>query len=144
MSEISELSDDTITKPDPNVITRILIIMAVLLVVAVIASLFYATWQETLGLIIGGALSFVNFYWLRSSLGRMLGLAAAGNAEPTAVWLVKYNVRFMSMLLIVIGVYLTGMVSLLAIFGGLLAMAMAIMIEGFIQLFLAVFRRREF
>jgi hypothetical protein len=143
MSEISEPSSSPTVKPDTNILRRILIIMAVLLIVAVIASFFLGDWRVTAGLAIGGALSFVNFFWLKSSLGHMLGMAAAGAAEPKILWVLKYNLRFMSLVLAILAVYLTGTVSLTALFGGLLSLAAAIMVEGFIQIFLAVFKRGE-
>jgi hypothetical protein len=143
MSEISEPSNDAPVKPDINILRRILIIMTVLLIASIIVSLFLAEWHVTTGLMIGGLLSFVNFYWLKASLGRMLGQAAAGSPEPMGLWLLRYNLRFFSLVLVIIGVYLSGIVSLAALFGGLLSLAMAVTIEGFIQLFLAVFRREE-
>jgi len=144
MSEISEPSNDATVKPDTLIIRRILIIMTVLLIASIIVSLFLAEWHVTTGLMIGGLLSFANFYWLKASLGRMLGQAAAGSGEPMSLWLLRYNLRFFSLILVIIGVYLTGIVSLAALFGGLLSLAIAVTIEGFIQLFLAVFRREEF
>ena len=139
MSEISEPSDGTAIKPDTKVLRRILIIMTVLLAASVITSFFLWEWRVTAGLIVGGVLGIVNFYWLKASLGKMLGLAAAGSVEPTGLWLLRYNLRFFSLILIVMAVYLAGIVSLPAVLCGLLSLAMAIVIEGFIQLFLAVF-----
>jgi len=143
MSEISEPSNGATVKPDDRFIRRILIIMTVLLLASIIVSLFVFEIRVTAGLIVGGLLSFLNFYWLKASLGKMLGMAAAGTSEPKILWLLKYNLRFMSLILVILAVYLSGTVSLIALFGGLLSLAMAILIEGFIQLFLAVFFRRE-
>lgn len=143
MSEISEPSRDPTVKPDTKVLRRILIIMTVLLVASVIAGFFFWEWRVPVGLLIGGVLGFVNFYWLKASLGKMLGLAAGGSVEPLGLWLLRYNLRFLSLLMVVAAVYLAGIVSLPAVLFGLLSLAMAIVIEGFIQLFLAVFRREE-
>lgn len=143
MSEISEPSDSPNIKPDSSIIRRLLIFMAVLLSASVVWSLLYATWRETAGLIVGGALGYVNMYWLKASLGKTLNAAATGRGESTALWLMKYNLRFMSLILIVMGIYLTGLVSLEATFAGMLSLAMAILLEGFLQLFLAVFFKRE-
>ena len=146
MSEISEPTDRAASeaaKPGNKMLKRILVIMSVLLVISIVISPFVFGWRETGGLVIGGALSFLNFYWLKASLGRMLGLAASGNAEPTALWLIRYNLRFVFLLIMILGIALTGIVSLPALFAGLLSLAAAIVVEGFIQLFLAVFIRRE-
>ena len=138
MSEISEPSSEAAAKPDGNVLKRILLIMTVLLIIGVTVCLFAFGWRETAGLIIGGALSFVNFYWLKASLGKMLGAAAeTGAAEPTGLWLLRYNLRFLALLIVIFGIFLTGIVSVIALFAGLLSLAMAILTEGFIQLFLA-------
>jgi hypothetical protein len=143
MSEISDPSSAPTTKPDGQILSRILVIMAILLVAAIIASLIYFSWRETAGLVIGGALSFLNFYWLKASLGKMLGVAAAtGTTEPTSIWLLRYNLRFLALLIVVMGVALTGIASVAGLFAGLLSLAMAIVVEGFIQLFLVVFKRK--
>ena len=118
--------------------------MTVLLGLSVIASLFLAGWRVTAGLIVGGLLGFLNFYWLKASLARMLGQAAAtGFAEPTGLWMLRYNLRFFSLIMVIMAIYLTGIVSLTAVFCGLLSLAAAIVVEGFIQLFLAFFRRED-
>jgi len=144
MSEISEPSNGEAVKPDTMIIRRILVIKTVLLVLAVTASLFLAGWRVTAGLVIGGLLGFVNFYWLKASLGRMLGQAAAtGAPEPTGLWLLRYNLRFFALIVVIMAVHLSGVVSLPALLGGLLSLAAAIVVEGFIQLFLAVFRRED-
>ena len=147
MSEISEPSSpgspsgDAAVKPDDRVIRRILVIMTILTLTSVIVSLFVFGPRETIGLVIGGLLSFLNFYWLKASLRQMLGQAAAGKAEPTSLWLLRYNLRFLSLILVIMAVYLTGFASIAALLAGLLSLAGAILIEGFIQLFLAVFKR---
>ncbi|HEV7643081.1 MAG TPA: ATP synthase subunit I [Pyrinomonadaceae bacterium] len=141
MSEISEPSNGSTGKPG-DILRRILLIMAVLLIIGVAVCLFVFGWRETAGLIIGGALSFLNFYWLKASLGKMLGVAAeTGAPEPTGLWLLRYNLRFLFLLIMIFGIFLTGIVSVVALFAGLLSLAMAIVVEGFIQLFLAVFKR---
>jgi hypothetical protein len=142
MSEISDPSSAPTNDPDGNILSRIVVIMAILLVAAVIASLVYFSWRETAGLAIGGALSFLNFYWLKASLGKMLSVAASGTAEPMSFWLLKYNLRFTSLVLVILAVYMLGTVSLIALFCGLLSLAAAITAEGFIQLFLVVFKRK--
>jgi hypothetical protein len=142
MSEISEPSDGATEKPGSDNLRRILLIMAVLLIIGVAVCLFAFGWRETVGLMIGGTLSFLNFYWLKASLGKMLGVAAkTGAAEPTGLWLLRYNLRFLFLLIVIFGIFLTGVVSVIALFAGLLSLAMAILVEGFIQLFLAVFKR---
>jgi hypothetical protein len=142
MSEISEPSSSVAVKPDDRIIKRILIIMTVLLIASVILTLFVFQWRDTLGLVIGGMMSFLNFYWLKASLGKMLGSAAdTGVTEPTGLWLLRYNLRFLSLILVIVSVYLTGIVSIMSLFAGLLSLAMAILIEGFIQLFFIVFKR---
>jgi hypothetical protein len=141
MSEVSEPSIHTTI--NDNVLGRILIIKSVLLIAGLVASLFLADLQFTSGLAIGGALGYLNYFWLRSSLGRMLDRAAAGTVDPTAVWVIKHNLRFFSIILIVIGIHVTGLVPLIAVVSGLLFLALAIVVEGFIQIFFTVFRREE-
>src|ERR1044072_3769814 len=120
MSEISEPSDGSAGKPGSNTLRRVLLIMAVLLIIGVTVCLFAFGWRETVGLMIGGALSFLNFYWLKASLGKMFGVAAAtGAAEPTGLWLLRYNLRFLFLLIMILGIFLTGLVSVAALLAGL-------------------------
>ena len=143
MSEVSEPSTTTPPEPDDSVLRRLLIIKSVLLIAGITASAFWADLQFTAGLAIGGILGYLNFYWLRSSLGRMLGRAADGTVDPPAIFVIKHNFRFFSIILIVIGLHVTGLVPLMAMICGLLFLALAIVIEGLIQIFLVLFRREE-
>jgi hypothetical protein len=143
MSEISEPSNGGTVKSDTAVLKRIQVLMVVLLAGGVIGSLIWFDWRVTVGLALGGALGFVNFYWLRASLGKMLGAAAAGAQEPVGLWLIRHNLRFLFLIIVIFAVAALGIVSLPAVFAGILSLAGAIVIEGFVQLFLAVFRREE-
>ncbi|MGI8640678.1 MAG: ATP synthase subunit I [Pyrinomonadaceae bacterium] len=120
---------------------RILWIMAIVLVVAVIGSLIFATWRVTTGLILGGILSFVNYYWLKFALKSVFEKAIEG-AKPKFL-VGKYILRYFAVGAVVVLVFLTKVISVVAVICGLLAFAAAILIESFILVIIHISKRKE-
>lgn len=127
--------------PPPISHTRILWIMAIVLVIATIASLIFATWHVTAGLIIGGILSFVNYYWLKFALKSVFEKAVEGEKPKFLVG--KYILRYFAIGAVIVIVYLIKVISVAAVIGGLLAFAAAILIESFILVAIHISKREE-
>ncbi len=127
--------------PPPISHTRILWIMAIILIVAIIGSLIFANWQFTTGLILGGILSFVNYYWLKFALRNVFEKAIEG-AKPKFL-VGKYILRYFAVGAVIVSVYLTHTISVVAVICGLLAFAAAILIESFILVFIHISKREE-
>ena len=127
--------------PPPISHTRILWIMAIVLVIATIASLIFATWHVTAGLVLGGILSFVNYYWLKFALKSVFEKAVEGEKPKFLVG--KYILRYFAIGAVIVIVYLIKVISVAAVIGGLLAFAAAILIESFILVAIHISKREE-
>jgi hypothetical protein len=156
MSENSEpvVADEKTSSsspPPPNLSHwRILWIMAGVLLTGVLASLIYGTTRDfTFGLIIGGALAFVNYFWLKISLGKlfdkMAAAAAAGeeNAAKPRFLAARYFMRYATLAFAVGVVYLTEIASVVGVLLGIASIAPAIVVEGLIRIFTTNSSKRE-
>ena len=115
--------------------------MAIVLVVAVTVSLIFAEWSVTIGLIIGGILSFVNYYWLKFALKSVFANVVEG--EKPKFLIGKYLLRYVAVGTVIILVFLTKVISVVAVIGGLLTFAAAVIIESFILIFIHISKREE-
>ena len=127
--------------PPPISHTRILWIMAIVLIIATIVSLIFATWHVTAGLVLGGILSFVNYYWLKFALKSVFEKAVEGEKPKFLVG--KYILRYFAIGAVIVIVYLIKVISVAAVIGGLLAFAAAILIESFILVAIHISKREE-
>jgi len=127
--------------PPPISHTRILRIMAIVLTVATIGSSIFANWSVTAGLLLGGILSFVNYYWLKFALHSVFEKAVEGEKPKFLVG--KYILRYFAIGAVIIVVYLTKIVSVAAVIGGLLTFAAAILIESLILVVIHISKREE-
>jgi hypothetical protein len=143
MSEISEPVASEENEPAPRLShRRILWIMAIVLAVAVLFSLIYAQRDFTLGLIIGGILAFLNYFWLKSSLRNIFDTMAAAGEKPRFL-AARYFLRYATLGTIVAVVFITEIVSMVAVLLGLSSIALAVVIEGLIRIFTSDSSKRE-
>lgn len=140
MSEDFTPTTDEATPP-PISHKRILWIMAVVLTVATIGSLIFANWSVTAGLLLGGILSFVNYYWLKFALHSVFEKAVEGEKPKFLVG--KYILRYFAVGAVIVVVYLTKVISVAAVIGGLLTFAAAILMESIILVFIHISKREE-
>lgn len=116
--------------------------MFVSVAVAVLVSLAFAPWRVTTGLLTGGALSFLNHHWLRTSLQAVFGGAAARGARPR-LSAARYVLRYILIAFIVAAAYTLDLVSIGATLVGLCSFVAAVMMEASMQLYLAIRYREE-
>ncbi|HEX8738453.1 MAG TPA: ATP synthase subunit I [Pyrinomonadaceae bacterium] len=121
---------------------RILWMMAIVLIVGVALSLIYAQRNFTLGLIIGGALAFLNYYWLKLSLKNIFDRMAASGEKPRFLAM-QYFLRYAALGAGVAVVYITKIASLPAVLLGLSIIAPAVVVEGIIRIFTSNSSKRE-
>lgn len=144
---VSPMSDDSkSTIDEENTIvpishSRILWIMAIILIIAIAGSLLFAEWRITAGLVLGGVLSFVNYYWLKFALRSVFEKAVEG-AKPKFL-IGKYLLRYFAVGAVIVLVFLTKTISVAAVICGLLAFAAAVIIESFILIFIHISKREE-
>ena len=116
--------------------------MGVALTAAMLGSILVAPWRVTTGLALGGALAFLNYHWLRTSLAAIFSPTATTGAPPA--WNgPRYVLRYVVVGAIICGVAAFNLISLPAAIAGLCAFAVALIGEGFGQLFAALWQREE-
>lgn len=117
--------------------------MCVSLMLAVTISLPFAPWRVTSGLVLGGALSFFNHHWLRTSLKAVFGNTARAGAGRPRLNAARYVLRYFVIGLVIATAYALDLVSIAATIAGLCSFAAAIMIEALMQLYFAIVYREE-
>jgi ATP synthase I chain len=133
-----ETVDDTV---QPITHRRILSVMAICVIVGTILSFVFGSWQFGLGFLIGGILSFINYYWLKISLKKVFDSAEAD--EKPRISATKYMLRYVVFGGLLVLIYLTKTVPVAAVILGLASFAFAILIEAFIRIFSSFFNKKD-
>ncbi len=120
---------------------RILILMAVIAVFGGLLSFIFVSWQFGVGVLIGGILSFVNYYWLKFSLKKIFDNVTSG--EKPRFLAARYFFRYVTLGVVLTIVFLTKVIPVVAVILGLASFALAITAEGFVRLFSSFFKKRE-
>jgi len=120
---------------------RILTVMAIVAVLSALLSFVFVSWQFGLGVLLGGILSFINYYWLKLSLKKVFERTAHG--ERPRFLAVRYISRYLALGAILLIVFLTKTVSVVSVILGMASFAFAIVIEGFIRLLASFFIKKE-
>ena len=142
MSEDSDSIEIEPPMPAPMSHRRILWTMAAVAVIGSLAGFAYISREFGLGVLLGGVLSLINYYWLKISLKRLFDNAVADGQKPRFL-AVRYFGRYLTLGAILTVVFLTKTVPVVAMILGLSSFALAIVIEGFIRLFSTFFNSRE-
>ncbi|MBX7062093.1 MAG: ATP synthase subunit I [Acidobacteria bacterium] len=113
--------------------TRIYGLMAVAVAIAAIAGLIFANVRFSIGVVIGGLLSVVNFIWLASSTRGLFAERAEGRGAgfPAA----RFILRYFALGLVIWGIYAIKILPIAAVLIGLAAFAVAVMTDGFYSIF---------
>ncbi len=112
---------------------RILVIMAALGIIGGIAGFAFSSLRFGLGILVGTALAFVNYYWLKSSLRKIF--SAAQHGERPRMLAGKYFLRYVVLAIVVAVIYAAGLLPIVAMILGLGAFGFAVVIEGLIRIF---------
>jgi hypothetical protein len=123
---------------------------------AVIASLPFARWRITTGLLVGGLLSLLNHYWLSSSTAAAFSVVLQGtdpnganpagtnqNAARPRIKLAQYILRYFVVTAVVFIAYKLGIVSLTATIIGLCSFVVAFFAEAFREFYFVIVHREE-
>ena len=111
---------------------RILVIMAAVGVLGGIAGAVFDSAGFGLGVVIGTALAFANYYWLKISLQKIFKAAESG--ERPSMLAGKYFLRYVVLALVVGLIYLTDVVPVIPVILGLGAFGFAVVIDGLIRI----------
>ena len=120
---------------------RIFRTMGFAVIVAVVASVPFAQWRITSGLLLGGILSLFNHYWLISSTTAAFKVVLHG-ARPQ-LKLVQYVLRYFVIAIVVFTAYKLNLVSLVATIAGLCSFVAALFVEAFREFYFAIIHREE-
>ena len=120
---------------------RIFRTMAAASLIAVVASVPFAEWRVTTGLLVGGLLSLLNHYWLITSTTAAFKVVAHG-AKPR-LSLVHYILRYLVIAGVVFAAYKFNLVSLVATIAGLCSFVVALFMEAFREFYFAIIHREE-
>jgi hypothetical protein len=133
---------DMLRKTDSSGIERrIFRTMALAVAIAVVASLPFAQWRITAGLLVGGLLSLLNHHWLSSSTAVVFSVVAQG-AKPQ-LKLTRYILRYFVIGAVVFLAYKFNIVSLTATIAGLCSFVVALFVEAFREFYFAFIHREE-
>lgn len=120
---------------------RIFRSMAIATAVVVIASLPFAQWRTTTGLLLGGLLSLLNHHWLSGSTAAAFNVLAHG-AKPR-LKLAQYILRYLVIATVVFVAYKLNVVSLTATLVGLSSFVVALFGEALREFYFAFIHREE-
>jgi len=123
-----------------NIDGRIFRSMAIAVALAVIISAPVASWRITAGLLLGGILSLLNHYWLRTSISAGFALALGQGTKPQ-IRLVQYILRYFVVGTIVFAAYQLNIVSLPATVAGLCSFVVALFVEAFREFYFVIIHR---
>ena len=133
MSEDFEPSVDEPQNVRPPSNERILLIMAILGILGGIAGFVLGSLSFGLGILIGTALAFANYFWLKRSLRSIF--AAAESGERPRMLAGKYFLRYVVLGLVVGLIYATGILPIVAVIAGLGLFGLAVVADGLIRIF---------
>ena len=120
---------------------RILILMAIVAVLSSVLGIVFESWRFGFGIALGGILSFINYYWLKSSLKSVFAKVADGRRPNFLAG--KYILRYFALGSILAFFYFTKVVSIVAVLLGLSSFALAIVIEGLMRIFSSFSKQEE-
>lgn len=138
-----DLEPETITQKDPMPLSnsRILVIMGILGLAAAVVAYIFVSPGFSGGILLGTALAFVNYYWLRQTLRILFAKAADG--ERPKVSAIRYFWRYFVIGLVIAFVYATEILPIAAVILGIAGFGFATVIEGFIRIFTSIFSDKE-
>lgn len=142
MSESSEpITPEQETAPPTLSHKRILAVMAIAAAVGSLLSFYFISWRFGVGVLIGGVLSLVNYYWMKRSLEKIFDRVVL--EEKPRFLATRYISRYLVFGIILAIVYLTKIVPAISVILGLASFAVAIMIEGFIRIFSTNYNQKD-
>lgn len=140
MSEIANNVTGELTRPD-DVEARLFRSMAVAVAIAVVICAAVAPGRVTLGVLLGGGLSLLNYRWLHGSVSALLNVEKPGGRPRMSLW--KHAFRYLIVGGVVLAAYALNIISLPATIAGLCSFVVALFVEAIRQFYFAIIRREE-
>ena len=120
---------------------RIFRSMILAIILAVGASLLFAPWRVSIGLLLGGLLSLVNHYWLITSTTAAFSVLV--NGEKPRLSLIQYVLRYAVIGSVMLLSYKLRIASMPALIVGLCSFVFALFVEAFREFYFAIIHREE-
>ena len=139
MSETANNVSGKLTRPD-DLEARLFRSMGVAVAIAVVICAAVAPARVTLGVLLGGALSLLNYRWLHGSVAALLSVEP-GTRPRMSLW--KHAFRYLIVGGIVFAAYALNIISLPATIAGLCSFVVALFVEAIRQFYFAIIRREE-
>jgi hypothetical protein len=140
MKEINDNTSELVfNAPQDGAEARVFRVMLASVAAGVAIAAVFAPWRITTGLLLGGALSLVNYSWLRTSVGAIIEANASGGS--TGVKSARYILRYVVVTAAVVTAYKLKLVSLPATIIGLCSFVIAFFAEAFRQFYFAIIHR---
>lgn len=134
-----ESSDGTGFSPLSN--KRVLVLMAAITVSGALISHFAVSADFSGGVLVGGAISLLSYFWLSKSLRSMLQRAVRG--ESTQFQAFKFFLRYVLIGAVLVFVYRSSAFPMIAVLLGLASFAGAIVVEGLVRLVRGIISQKE-
>ena len=133
MTGNSETVDADNVKVMPPSHDRILVIMAVLGVLGTIGGIVFHSISFGIGILLGVALAFGNYYWLRYSLKKVFAEAAEG--EKPRISAIRYILRYFTLAAVIAIVFAVGVLPVVPVILGMGGFGFAVVVDGVIRIF---------
>ncbi|MFV0389995.1 MAG: ATP synthase subunit I [Pyrinomonadaceae bacterium] len=98
-----------------------------------VVSAVFLPYRFSIGVLIGGAFAYLNYFWLKKTLQHVFLIASEG--ETPRIFGAGYILRYIAFGLFLAIIYVTDIVPIGAVIFGLASFAFAIVIEGFLRIF---------
>ncbi len=112
---------------------RTLKLLGFLVLIGTLGSTLLVSLKFGAGVLLGGLFSVLNYYWLRSILRK--SFEKSGKSGSTARMALKFILRYFVFAAVLLIVFLTGIVPVIAVLFGLAGFALAVMVEGILSVF---------
>ena len=143
MREIADnAGSEVLVRDDAGALeARVLRSMIAAVVIAAGVCAFVAPWRITLGVMLGGALSVLNYRWLHTSVVAIFNINL--DSERPRAGASRYILRYLIVGALVFVASYLNVVSLPATLGGLSAFVPALFVEAVREFYFAIIHREE-
>ena len=142
MSEDSKQLNSGEEEIAPITNERILYAMVFIVIVGTILGFTFGGWKFGLGFLFGGILSFINYFWLKATLRDFFEKVLGGEGNSSFM-VFRFFFRYLLIGLLLLFIFLTDIVPIIAVVFGLTSFAFAVLIEGLIKIISPIFERKE-
>lgn len=112
--------------------SRILVILAVLGILGTVAGIAFHSTRFGLGILVGSALAFANYYWLKRSLKSIF--AAAADGEKPRMLAGSYFLRYIILGLVIAIIYAGDLLPIVPVILGMGGFGFAVIVEAFLRI----------